>query len=106
MSALPAGGAMKTSTAVILLLLAAVLYPAEIGSRGAAARGQSPDSPPSTPGAKSSAEPPAPAASAPVQKLLDEAKRLGKEKKFVEALTAADQALAVAREARDAAGEG
>ena len=50
-------------------------------------------------------EPPAPAATAAVQKLLDEAVSLGKEKKTEEALRAADRALAAAKETKDSAGE-
>ena len=51
------------------------------------------------------AEPPAPAASPPVQKLLDESWRLLKEKKAAESLSASYQALAAAKPASDAPGE-
>jgi CHAT domain-containing protein/Tfp pilus assembly protein PilF len=55
--------------------------------------------------AASQQEPPAPAATAAVQSLLDDSARLAKENKAEEALQAAERAVSVAGEAKDVVGE-
>jgi CHAT domain-containing protein/tetratricopeptide (TPR) repeat protein len=77
----------------VLILAVALLAAVPAGRMGARAQGGS------------TAEPPPPMPSAAVQKLLDEAARLGRARQTSEALQAADRALAAAREAGDAAGE-